>query len=292
MTPTLAARVLAVSTLGLASLLAGDARAHFRLEAPAANQEQNDLGDPQKFAPCGDDGTAVPTGDVTNLVEGGILTITIDETVPHPGHYRVSIAQTPDELPPEPDVTPGATACGSVEIMDPAVMPVIADGLFQHEAAFAEPQTIDIQLPAGFTCTNCTLQVLEFMSSHGAPCFYHHCATVTIEPAGATDSGGGSSDGGSASATTDASASSDGGSDTAADSGSASASASASASGGAESSGSASGSASATGGESSGGDTAGGDDDSGGCSCTTDRGAPAGTALGLLALVLVARRRR
>ncbi|MFO0634045.1 MAG: SCE4755 family polysaccharide monooxygenase-like protein [Nannocystaceae bacterium] len=282
--------MLAVSTLGLASLLAGDARAHFRLEAPAANQEQNDLGDPQKFAPCGDDGTAVPTGDVTNLVEGGMLTITIDETVPHPGHYRVAIAQTPDELPPEPDVTAGATACGSVQIMDPAVMPVLADGLFVHETPFAEPQTIDIPLPEGFTCDNCTLQVLEFMSSHGAPCFYHHCATVTIQPAGATDSGGGSSDGGSASATTDASGSSGGGGDSAGDRGSASASASASAG---ESSGSGGGSASATAGESSGSDTAaGGDDDGGGCSCTTFRSAPVGSVLGLFALVLVTRRRR
>lgn len=37
-----------------------------------------------------------------------------------------------------------------------------------------------VQLPAGYRCTNCVLQVTEFMSAHAAPCFYHHCAIVTI----------------------------------------------------------------------------------------------------------------
>jgi uncharacterized protein (TIGR03382 family) len=29
------------------------------------------------------------------------------------------------------------------------------------------------------------LQVVEFMSSHGAPCFYHHCANIKITTNGA-----------------------------------------------------------------------------------------------------------
>jgi hypothetical protein len=39
---------------------------------------------------------------------------------------------------------------------------------------------MQVQLPAGFTCTNCVLQITEFMSAHDAPCYYHHCAIVTI----------------------------------------------------------------------------------------------------------------
>jgi hypothetical protein len=31
------------------------------------------------------------------------------------------------------------------------------------------------------TCDHCTLQVIEFMSQHGAPCFYHHCADISIK---------------------------------------------------------------------------------------------------------------
>src|SRR5262249_1447752 len=36
-------------------------------------------------------------------------------------------------------------------------------------------------LPADVTCTQCTLQVLEYMSHHPAPCFYHHCADIAIQ---------------------------------------------------------------------------------------------------------------
>jgi uncharacterized protein (TIGR03382 family) len=31
-------------------------------------------------------------------------------------------------------------------------------------------------------CTNCVVQVLEFMSNHAAPCYYHHCAIVNVSP--------------------------------------------------------------------------------------------------------------
>lgn len=31
------------------------------------------------------------------------------------------------------------------------------------------------------TCEHCTLQVLEYMSSHSAPCFYYHCADLAIQ---------------------------------------------------------------------------------------------------------------
>jgi MYXO-CTERM domain-containing protein len=31
------------------------------------------------------------------------------------------------------------------------------------------------------------LQVVEFMSNHGAPCFYHHCADITIQAGGGND---------------------------------------------------------------------------------------------------------
>jgi MYXO-CTERM domain-containing protein len=59
-------------------------------------------------------------------------------------------------------------------------MPVLADGLFPQLTSSQGAQTAMVQLPAGFTCTNCIVQVIEFMSAHGAPCFYYHCARVTI----------------------------------------------------------------------------------------------------------------
>jgi hypothetical protein len=51
-------------------------------------------------------------------------------------------------------------------------------------------------LPTDVTCTRCTLQVLEFMTAHGAPCFYHHCADISIAaPSGSCEVDGDCNDG-------------------------------------------------------------------------------------------------
>lgn len=163
--------------------LASPALAHFKLVSPAASFEQDSFGSPQKSAPCGqaDAGqSAVPTNTVTQLMTGQTISIEIDETVFHPGHYRVSLAQDMASLPADPPVTAGTTACGSTAINPSPQMPLIADGLLVHTTAFAGNQTAQVQLPASFRCTNCVLQITEFMSAHAAPCYYHHCAMVTI----------------------------------------------------------------------------------------------------------------
>jgi hypothetical protein len=124
---------------------------------------------------------------VTAFSAGETITITLDETIFHPGHYRVALAVSDrSELPAEPPVTAGATDCGSVPIMTPPVFPVLADGALQHTSPFSATQSIQVTLPSDVTCTHCTLQVLEFMSSHGAPCFYHHCADISIGGGGET----------------------------------------------------------------------------------------------------------
>ena len=169
------------------------AEAHFVLSSPASWANQGSLGDPQKSAPCGqaDPGTpAVATGAVTAFHPGDTVTITINETVPHPGHYRVALASTQAELPADPQVTVGSTACGSAAIQSPPVFPVLADGMLVHAAQFTAPQTFTVTLPADMTCTKCTLQVVEFMSNHGAPCFYHHCADISIQTAGGDSDAG------------------------------------------------------------------------------------------------------
>lgn len=104
----------------------------------------------------------------------------------------MSLAADQASLPADPTVTPGSTPCGSTEIVAAPTLPLLADGLLVHDAPFPRPQTVQVQLPAGFTCTNCTLQVTEFMSNHGLNvpgwCFYHHCANLTIT-ADAPDAG-------------------------------------------------------------------------------------------------------
>lgn len=168
------------------------ATAHFVLRSPASWRVQDVLGDPQKLGPCGDEGAAAATGAVTAFSPGETITITLDETIFHPGHYRVALAVGDRaELPAEPTVTAGATACGSVPIMTPPVFPVLADGVLQHTSPLSGTQSFQVTLPSDVTCAHCTLQVLEFMSSHGAPCFYHHCADISIGGSGESCEGDG-----------------------------------------------------------------------------------------------------
>jgi MYXO-CTERM domain-containing protein len=160
-------------------LSVGVAHAHFHLNEPAATLVQATNGDPQKVAPCGGAGTA--SNAVTTYTPGGMLTLKLAETISHPGHYRVAIAQDAASLPAAPPVTAvGADQCGSTVIAQNPMMPLLADGLFTAITPADGEQITQIQLPAGYECTNCVVQVIEFMSNHAAPCFYYHCATVTI----------------------------------------------------------------------------------------------------------------
>ena len=118
------------------------AHAHFNLMAPPSWANQSAQGDPQKSAPCGqaDQGmTAVPTNVVTALATGATVTVTIRETVFHPGHYRVALSTTGmSGLPADPPVTAvGTDQCGSTVIQNPPVFPVLADGMLKHTAAMS-----------------------------------------------------------------------------------------------------------------------------------------------------------
>ena len=189
--------LVAAITLGTIGLLAPTgARAHFVLTTPASWAVLDASGGPQKSAPCGQADPGQPPV-ATNLVgsfhPGDTVTITVTETVFHPGHYRVSLAPSQAELPADPAVTAGSTACGSTVVESPAVFPVLADGMLDHTTAFNGPQTFTVKLPDTMTCTKCTLQIVEFMSSHGlnnpGGCFYHHCADLSIQATATLDGG-------------------------------------------------------------------------------------------------------
>jgi hypothetical protein len=184
-------RTCSLALLVLAGVPAGSALAHFVLMSPDSWSTQSAQGDPQKTRPCGaEPGAGI--GMVTSFAPGDSVTIGIDETIYHPGHYRVSLAVNDrNELPPDPVVSPGASACESAAIQSPPVFPVLADGMLAHTTRFETPQTFSVKLPTDVSCTRCTLQVVEFMSAHGAPCFYYHCAEISILPGGVgtTDAG-------------------------------------------------------------------------------------------------------
>jgi uncharacterized protein (TIGR03382 family) len=195
---TLSALALALTCLGVAR----PAYAHFKLGQPASWANQSEpYGDPQKSPPCGNEG-AVQTNQVTEYTAGETIPITITETVMHPGHYRVALAADQASLPPAPPVTADQrSACGTTTITQNPQLPILADGLLVHTTALVGPQTVMVTLPPGRTCERCVLQVIEFMSDHGAPCYYYHCANVKIVSADGTDAGvpivGGGGGGGS-----------------------------------------------------------------------------------------------
>ena len=164
--------------------------AHFRLLEPTSWIIENDRGDPQKAGPCGGTNTdyGKPSFVVSKAVGGSKLHIKIQETIYHPGHYRVALAvNSPLELPVDAEVQTTATEKGprsvSATIMNPVKMPVLADGLFVHTAAATSPWETDVTLP-NITCKKCTLQVAQFMADHAlnnpGGYSYHHCAEVAI----------------------------------------------------------------------------------------------------------------
>src|SRR5207244_13402503 len=161
----------------------------FKLLAPQSWLMENDLGDPQKAGPCG--GTSANAGtpsNAVNKVKGGEkLHLKLQETVFHPGHYRVALAVNRAELPQDPEAVTKESARGPQSVSAPIdkapKAPVLADGLFVHTAKAAEAFETDIDIP-NVNCTKCTLQIVEFMAEHGlnreGGYFYHHCADVQI----------------------------------------------------------------------------------------------------------------
>lgn len=184
-------KALTRAVLALVLLLVPVAtQAHFKLLAPASWLIEDERGDPQKAAPCG--GTNAdfgkPSWAVSQATGGSALHIRVQETIFHPGHYRVALAvNSPTELPVDPKATTMDTDRGprsvSAEIMSPVQPPVLADGLFVHQAKADGPFETDVTLP-NINCRRCTLQVIQFMEQHAVNnpgmFTYHHCATVQI----------------------------------------------------------------------------------------------------------------
>jgi hypothetical protein len=183
-----------IATVSLSSV----ADAHFVLISPAASLVQNRIGDPQKIGPCGGvsanpaRGTlanpGVPSGAVTNVKGGSELPLLVQESIFHPGHYRVSLARTASQLPPDPVVVTAQTDKGirsqSAAIQNPTVPPVLLDGIFAHTERSTQNFEQMIPIP-NITCQGCVLQIIEFMADHPGIAVdgghsYHHCAILNI----------------------------------------------------------------------------------------------------------------
>ena len=181
---------LSVVALG-AVLFPPQSQAHFKLLAPTSWLVEGDRGDPQKAGPCGGTNTdyGTPSYAVTNVKGGSALHIKVEETIYHPGHYRVALAvNSRTELPLDPKATTmtndkGAVMSVSAEVMNSPAPPVLADGLFPHNTKPTAPLETDVTIP-NITCKACTLQVIQFMEQHPinnpGNFTYHHCAVLHI----------------------------------------------------------------------------------------------------------------
>lgn len=149
---------------------AGVADAHIAMTFPTPRTSS------QKAGPCGAAGSTRGS-NVTHFAPGETITVEWDETVNHPGHFRISLnmdgdsfqnPSTPDDNFPETLVEP------------------IQDKSGGH-------YTQEVTLP-DTPCDNCTLQLVQVMTT-SVPfnSFYFQCADITIGEGGG---GGGGGDGG------------------------------------------------------------------------------------------------
>lgn len=178
-----------LSVVMVSSLAALSANAHFKLLEPASWIEEDERGDPQKLAPCG--GTIADpgarTGAVTEVRGGAPLRIVVDETIYHPGHFRIALARRPNWLPPDPVVTTRETERGprsdSAVIETDRSPPILVDGLWAHSERFTGIRETEIEIP-NIDCEGCFLQVIQFMAEHPGvregDFSYHHCAVLNI----------------------------------------------------------------------------------------------------------------
>lgn len=185
-------RNLASFAVGAVALVAPfEASSHFQLLEPANMLVQNNLGDPQKLAPCGgkSDDPGIPSNALTQARGGDMLHIKIRETVFHPGHYRAALAvNSIKELPPDPETTTRASPRGPLSVsakIAEAKPPLLADGLFVHteRPAPGSFHETDLRLP-NINCEKCTLQIIMWMGEHAlnsdGDYSYHHCANLKI----------------------------------------------------------------------------------------------------------------
>jgi hypothetical protein len=191
----------ALALAALAIFGARPAAAHIQLVYPPQRTED------QKIGPCGNGGGA-RSGEVTVLRSGQTLVVEWDETVEHPGHFRISFDDDGDD-----DFAAPASFTDSYT-NERVLVDLIAD---RATSGGDRHYRQEVTLP-DVECEACTLQVIQVMTDKGPKYgdndLYFQCADVALRrdakaggaapgPGGgaaAGPSGGGASGGGCAQA--------------------------------------------------------------------------------------------
>jgi len=185
---------LLASTLALSAvLLVGHgARAHVSLIDPPPRLEGEAGVHQLKSRPCGQNSNARTT-TVTEYAGGETITITFSEYIDHNSYYRIALdVDGDDSFPYRPEqntsqqgddpLTSDAPLSDINEVLDVYILGYFLD----DEAGFGQRHeySTTVTLP-NIDCTNCTLQLIQFMYNDDQP-YYYQCADITIT---ASDSG-------------------------------------------------------------------------------------------------------
>lgn len=153
------------------------ASAHLDLLDPPARYDRREL----KDGPCGIMGGA--QGEPVAVFEPGeTITITIEEYINHPSHYRVAFDGEGDDAFQDPVCTDYCIDGPEDPLFAPSEGGIILADLVPD--APAAIQTIEVTLP-DVECESCTLQVIQVMYDKkpitvGGNDIYYHCADIVL----------------------------------------------------------------------------------------------------------------
>lgn len=198
--------ILAMSLLGITR----PAAAHISLEEGGTHRSR--YGDGEiKAGPCGRAGGTRGT-NVYTYAPGQKITVSVIESIPHPGYFRFAFDDDGDDAFIEPQsikpIDPNRKCpngptdrCGASDFYNsPAVLPGM-DNLNPHlTAALGTKYTWEVTLP-NVECSNCTLQLIQVMEDDlahgpydptpgvGVEDIYHQCIDIVLKRP--TDAGAG-----------------------------------------------------------------------------------------------------
>ncbi len=168
-------------------LLEPEARAH----GTAARDDMDiDVNSNLKSGPCGQV-TPARTERVTTYAPGQTITVRVREENAHVSYLRVSLDLDGEDFPLRAEAPAGpemeeVAAAAEAALGGAGLLAVYRENNdtpgFVHE--------IDVTLPNA-SCTNCTLQVLQFMYDDPAAPYYFQCADLVLADAGGSEDAGG-----------------------------------------------------------------------------------------------------
>ncbi|MBC7386902.1 MAG: lytic polysaccharide monooxygenase [Cryobacterium sp.] len=142
--------------VGAGLFFVGHVHAHSRLLLNGTTPPRN-ASSGLKVGPCGN----VPrTSSPTVLTAGQTLKVQWEEVIDHPGYYRIAFS-------------PAADAGFDANILAARIDDL--PNVHAYETNVTVPST---------PCTNCTLQLIQYMTENNPPTLYYSCADVEIRAAG------------------------------------------------------------------------------------------------------------